>query len=250
MFSTETSLITAAKQQYKYKLKSYVNLFYTLIGVQGIAFLFSLGGTGGMSSTFGNTITVSLKNYSGDILITFTFFWAFIVAYLLTTKEYRDMDFTFVSNRLSSNLANIVFLITANILGGLTAILGGVLLRVIVFFNVGSTNILRENFFISPGYLLSGFILTGLYLLLLSSIGYLCGVLVQLNRVFLVVLPGLFFGTLILAGRGNQLETVFKVVHFITQESSLPIFAIKIILVVGLLFTAASLLSDKLEVRK
>lgn len=53
---------------------------------------------------------------------------------LITTKAVRYDDFTFVSNRLSSNLANILFLLTASAIGGAAAVTAGFLLKIIAFF--------------------------------------------------------------------------------------------------------------------
>ncbi len=198
----------------------------------------------------GSNISVSLSTYSGDLLIIFTFLWAFIVAILLTTKDYRDIDFAFVTNRMSSNISNIGFLLTASIIGAITAILAGVMLRVIVFFILGSQGILMENFFISAGEIFTGFSVTTLYLFLIVATGYLCGVLVQINKIFLVILPAFLFGTLALMGRGVEMEIIMRAVNFILLESSLPGLAIKIILLAGVLFSASSLLSNNLEVRK
>lgn len=249
MFSTETNLLEVAKTQYNYKLKSFRRMFLAMIILQVIALFFSLGGVGSSGTSSGG-VELSTKNYSSEIIIIFTFFWAFVVAVMLTTREYRNIDFAFVSNRLSSDLSNIGFLVTAGLAGGLTTILGGVLLRVIVYFSRGSANILSENFFVAPGELLVGFTVTVLYLLLLSAIGYFCGILVQLNKAFLVILPALLFGTQIVAVRGNQLQMLRRAIDFIVSESFLPLLALKVLLMASLLFGSALLLSNRLEVRR
>lgn len=248
MFLTETNVLETAKKQYHYKLKSYTGLFITMMIVQFIALLFSLGGVGsaGMGS---GSVMLSVKSFSSEIIIIFTFFWAFIVAAMLTTKEYRNIDFAFVTNRVSANLSNIGFLVTTCLLGGLSAILGGVLLRVLVYYIFGSANILSVNFFIVPRELLLGIAVTVLYLLLLSAIGYFAGMLVQFSKVFLVILPTLFFGTLILTAR-NPIPVVVNAMNFLLNESSPALLAVKVIFIASGIFVSTILLSNRLEVRE
>ncbi len=249
VYLTEANLKKVFKKQYIYKLRACMNLFLFLAAAQGLALLFSLGGIGASGS--GSTgVMLMVKSYSSSIIITFTFFWAFVAAILLTTRDYRDMDFTFVTNRLSSNLSNMVFLVTAAAAGGLTAILGGVLLRIIVYYSSGPANLLIDNFFVPPAELFIGFMAAFLYLFLISSVGYLCGVLVQLSRAFIVILPALFIGAPILAERSDLVQNIVKAGDYILLESSLPLLAAKTIFIGGLLFSAAALLSNKLEVRK
>lgn len=249
MFLTESNLLKVTKTQYNYKLKSYRRMFLAMIVLQVIALLFSLGGVGG-SGTSSGSVMLSTKNYSSDIVIIFTLFWAFFVAIMLTTREYRNIDFAFVSNRLSSNLSNIGFLVTAGLVGGLAAILGSLLLRVIVYFSYGSANIVRENFFVAPGELLLGVTVMVLYLLLLSAIGYFCGMLVQVSKAFLLILPALFFGSQIIVARGGQIQMIEGAIDFIVYESSLPLFALKVLLLASLLLGSSVLLCNSLEVRK
>lgn len=249
MSLTEISLATAVRKQYNFKIKANMGLFLTLMALQVMAILFSLAGVQTMSmGTSG--VMVSVKGFSADIIIVFSSFWAFIMATTFTTMDQRNMDFAFVSNRLSSNLANIGFLLTAGMVGGLTAILGGALLRVITFFSLGSEFILRQHFFISPRELVARIAVVTLYLVLLSSMGYFCGMLVQFRKVFIVILPAVFVAISFLDARSSQSGIVNTAVNFFLAESSLAILAIKIILTVGLLLACAVLVSDRLEVRE
>lgn len=248
MSLVETNVLDVAKIQYRYKCKAYMNLFLAMIAVQAIALFFSLGGVGAMGTSVGN-IAIRFKYYSSDIIIVFTAFWAFVVAIIITTKEYRDFDYAFVANRQSSNLANIAFLITASIFGGLTAILGGIVLRVIVYFSLGSESVAVENFFVTASELLIAINVTVMYLILLSAIGYIMGVLVQLSKAFIILLPGLFFGSMVVALRSGHASIVVDTMSFFLDETSFILLAAKIILVAGVLFFGATMLSGRLEVR-
>ncbi|MDD4168865.1 MAG: hypothetical protein PHD36_01150 [Desulfotomaculaceae bacterium] len=247
MSLTETSVFEAVKNQYLYKLKSRPGMFLAMAGVQVMALLFSLGGVSkyGMGSQY---IDLSVKYFSSEMVVGFTFLWIFVVAVLITKKDYQNIDFTFVSNRLSSNLSNAAFLVTAALVGGVTAMLSGFLLRIIVYFN-GSIYLLSQNFIVTPEVIFTGIAVTILYLLLLGSLGYFCGTLARLSQVFIVLLAGIFFGLMIFGGAGNQLPALLKVFDFFGGESSLTLLAVKVILTAGLFYACSVILSNRLEVR-
>src|SRR5699024_5729575 len=95
--------------------------------------LFSLGGVGqGGSGSF--EISINRHYYTVDYVIAFTMIWAFITSIQMTTREYRQDDFTFVTNRLSGNLSNIAFLFTASVIGGVLAVLSDFLLKGVIRF--------------------------------------------------------------------------------------------------------------------
>lgn len=252
MSLTETSLIEfslfdTVKKQYLYKLKSRLGLFLAMAGVQVMALLFSLGGM--MSHSMGTQyFNTSIIYFSSEMVIGFTFLWIFFVAVWITTKDYQNIDFTFVSNRLSSNLSNAAFLVTAALIGAVTAMLSGFLLRIIVYFD-SSHYLLSQNFIVTPEAFFTGIAVTLLYLLLFSALGYLCGVLVQLSKVFIVILSGLYFGGLILVGRGYQMLLPLQLYDFFRGESSLALLAVKVILTAGLIYACSYVVSNRLEVR-
>mgnify|MGYP000848853026 CR=1 FL=1 len=247
MSLTETSLFEAVKNQYLYKLKSHLGMFLAMVGVQVMALLFSLGGvmSYGMGSQY---VNLSIRYFSSEMVIGFTCIWIIVVAVWLTTKDYQNIDFTFVSNRLSSNLSNAAFLVTAALIGGVTAMLSGFLLRIIVYFK-GSSYLLSQNFVVTPEVIFTGIAVTLLYLLLFGSLGYFCGVLAQLSKVFIVLMAGTYFGLIIFAGRGHHLPELLKVFDFFRGESSLALLAVKVILAAGLIYACSIMLSNRLEVR-
>lgn len=249
MSLAETNVSRVAKKLYRYKLKAYMNLFFTMIVLQVMALLFSLGGVGSMFVGFASG-AVRLRYYSSDMLVVFTAFWIFIVAVMITTKEYRDIDFVFVANRLRSNVANIAFLATASMVGGLTAILGGSVLRVAIYFSLlGGENIALDNFFLTPWELLITITAATLYFLLLGAIGYFSGILVQLSKAFIVLLPGIFIGFMIVAVRSGHASILVDAMSFFLDETSVIVLVTKILLSAGILFFGATALSGRLEVR-
>lgn len=242
---TEPSFFDTVKKQFLYKLKGRLGLFLAMIGVQIMALLFSLSGASshGMGD---NLLYFSFNEFSSDQVIWFTFLWIFVVAVLITTKDYQNIDFTFVANRLSSHLSNVGFLITAAVIGGVTAMLSGILLRIVIYFTRGRY-LLSENFIAAPEVVLTGIAVTILYLLLVSALGYFCGVLVQLSKVFIVILPALYIGTVDFLAR--ELPVIVKVYNFIIGENSLALLAVKVLITTALIYACSCVLANRLEVR-
>lgn len=250
MSLTTISMGSLVKKQYQFKLKSYVGLFNSLMVVQLLAIVFSFVGSGqsGGGGSYGPDVRISY--YSADAVVYFTIMWAFISAILITTKAYREDDFTFVTNRLSGNLSNILLLLSASVIGGVTAVLSGYLIKALIYYvfdfnqviGIGSGPSLQE-FFI-------GLVATILTVFLFSSLGYLVGTLIQLHRTFVVVLPVVFFGLLIIAGKMTGVYSLFSISEFYFQESSFWLFFFKIIITATLLFSGAALMSNRWEVRR
>jgi hypothetical protein len=248
MSLTRTSLLEVTKRQYVFKLKSYIQVFMTLVVLQLLGMLFSFNGVGMMGSSNGS-VEVEIQYYSADIVVVFTMLWAFITAILITTKAYRNDDFAFVTNRLSSNLSNMLFLLTASILGGILSILSSYLMKVIMYLVgqqlVNATNVTA----VSIDFLL-GIAATVFYVILASALGYFVGTLVQINRIFVVVIPVLFFGSLFVGEVSGKREIMTAVFEFIFTEPSLLVFIVKILVMAGLLFGSAFVLSNRMEVKQ
>lgn len=248
MSLTEISLRENVRHQYLYQLKSRPGLFIAMAGMQVLALLFSWGGVGyyGMGTPY---LEVSIKYYSSDLVVGFTIIWMAIIANRVTTREYQDFDFSLVSNRLSGNLANAAFLATAALVGGVTAILAGFLLRLVVYFK-GGIYLPSEHLVALPEVVFAGMAVTVLYLLLFGALGYFCGILARLSKVFVVLLAGLFFAAVSYAGNSPALVTVLERIYdFYRGEGSLALLAIKVLVTALLLYACSFVLSNRLEVR-
>lgn len=248
MSLTETNLWAIVKKQYFFKLQAYANLFVSLVAVQLIALLFTAGGMAGTSSIGWRHMLVEVKLYSGTGIFLFTALWTLANSFILTLPLCRNIDFSFVTNRLSANLANIGFLVTASMAGGVTATLGSILLRNMVYFTGGNAEIIGYNFFVEPGKLFSGMAVAGLYLLLFSAACYFAGALIQLHKSLFVILPALLLGTFFYEAANEHIR-IFRQIDFFTLEGSPPLFALKIIISAVLLWIGAILLSNRTEVR-
>lgn len=247
MFLAETSLWAVVKKQYIFKLKSYANLFVYLAAVQVIALLFTLGGMSSSSIGWSN-MHVEVQSYSGTVIFIFTAVGILAISFMLTLPLYRNIDFSFVTNRLSSNLANIGFLFTLSIAGGVTATLGSILLRNILYYTGESGNLFSANFLVEPGELLSGMGVAILYLILFSAAGYFVGALMQLHSSLYVILPALLLGAFFYE-TANQHIRIFQQIDFFTLENSPLFFFLKIVISAALLWVGAILFSNRTEVR-
>lgn len=240
----EVSLRAITFKQYAYKLKGYSNLFYGLLIAQILGLLFSMGGVGNMGAT-NDSLRVSLRTYSSNVVIVFSFLWIFISASSLGTKPYRNMEFSLVTNALSSNLSNVGILLTCSVFGGITSSLIGVLLRTIVYFTFSRTQIVLDGFFIAPTDLILGIFVTSLYMLLISSVAYLARMLVEINMALAIIIPLIGIGLL------RIYNNFFMAIYtFIILENSWLLFTLKVLILSIILFGISVLLANRMEVRK
>ena len=240
----KVNLLSISVKQYFYKLKAYTTLVYGLITAQLIALLFSLGGVSTMGSSSGD-LSVTVKNYSANIVLIFSLVWIMFIALKLTAKQYTNIEIALVTNRITGNLSNIGILATACIFGGITASLSGVLFRVVMYFSFDRAQIVLNGFYLTSSDLLLGIIVAILYMFVISALGYFIGVLTQLNGAFAIIIPAVVLGSFKVYGDYSQ-----AVLKFFTFENSLPLFALKVICIAIILFSASLLLSNRMEVGK
>lgn len=243
----ETSLSEVVLKQFAFKRTSFFTTFGTLVILQVLAIFFSSGGSGS-SGFHGRDLSVELTFYSGDIVVIFTILWTFSLAIFTTTKATRYDDYAFVGNRLSSHLANVLFLLTASLIGGLSATLCGYIVRIIGYFSDDLT--MGEGLFQLPLDFLLSIGAISLYGFLFAAFGYVFGVIIQFHRSFIFLLPAICVGVMIATvsnGYGEEMKAVFD---FIIMETHFWLFLLKVLLVSGVFFGLAMLLSNKLEVRK
>ncbi|WP_281974943.1 hypothetical protein [Halobacillus litoralis] len=244
----EVQTADIVKKQFSYKWRAYIGVFTSLVIIQLLGVLFSLNGTGSRGrGTTGYDIRIDYFN--ADMVLIFTIFWGFITAFLLTTKAYREDDFAFVTNRASSTFSTIAFLFTICGIGAITAILSGYLLKVITYFFLPGEEIFLAGGAVGPGVFIIGFLATTLSIFLFSSIGYLSGMIIQWNKMFVILLPVIVFGTLILLSRSGLSVDSF-LFKFIFQESNFILFVIKTIAATTIFYALATLISNRLEVKQ
>jgi hypothetical protein len=239
------SLSRAFKAQYFFKLKAYSGYFCALVAVQIIGAVFAMGGTmTGFSSTY------SYHYFSGLIVVLFSEFWVLVVAVLLCAKQSKNESFALPCNRLSDALADIAYLLTGCLLGGVTSALACVALRIPVYLQ--SSGILLENGFIPDfGVFCTILASTALYMLFFSAIGYFCGTLVRFHTLFVLVIPTLAAGAIILECNSPKSKTFFRICwNSIINEPSLALFATRVFVLSTLMLAISLALSGFVEVKK
>jgi hypothetical protein len=247
MYLAEVQARDIIKKQYQFKLKSYLGVFSSLIIIQCIAMLFSLSGTGSMSGGSSSGLTYYVSDYSGILIFIFMMIWGFITAIIITSKAYRYDDYSFVTNQMISHFSNILFLLSASVLGGLTVFLSTKLFHLVCIIIMPEKIIIYEQLTVLE--LVTGILCTVLYLILFTSIGYLVGMLVQLSRLFTFILPILFFGILILDGLHGRPSILPSIGKFFVNEASVIVFTFKIMVSSAIVYWAAILISKRVEVR-
>lgn len=244
MSLTEPSPLSIIKVQYLFKLKSYTSMFINLIAVQVLGILLSFGGVSSIQSS-----TYKVDHITGDLIIILTFIWLVTLG-ILTARESFDLDFSFVTTRLTSNLSNILFLITSSIMAGVSATLCGLFLRTIMFIN--NTNVLVTSF--EPYQLLISVAAVSLYAVLISSFGYFLGMVIRKKRILIVLLPIiavvlLFFEPGTFYQNISHQGIITSSITFFTQENSFTIFVAKSLSVSILFYLGVITFSSRMEVK-
>lgn len=237
----EVNIPSLVNKQVLFKLKAQAGIYVGLMSLQLIALLFSFNGFG-QSSTSSSAVRIVEKVYTGDLFVVFSIIWILFSAYFLSQKASLNYDFIFVSNRLVFHLSNIIVLFILGLIGSLCSLFMGLLLRVIFRFTVDNIAQTTGYFILTPHDLLLLFIVTFLYILLIGSVGYLFGTLVQLFKPALFLVPALVIGFIRFGG--------YRVIEFFVTEHSLFLFSSKVIVTALILYLIAMILSNRMEVRK
>lgn len=247
MYSTKNSLFSISKKQYFFKLKTGLRFFFSLAIVQLIAILLSLNNVG-FSGLITNGLRLKMNYISADAVIIFSFIWALIASACLLNKADINIDFTFVSTRLTSNFSNMGLIITLSFFGSVTASLSENLIRVLYYFIYGTQKIAVEGFYTTPKYILISILCMTLYMILISSIGYFLGSLIQLNKAFIALF--LVILCLIIFRVFSLTELAANILNFYSAEKLPVMFILKSLITSAVFFSCAILISNRLEVRK
>lgn len=246
MSLTKMNMAEVVKKQFLFKLQANIDSFSSLVWIQLLALLFSFGGVG-MSGMGNGDLNVNIKYYTSDFIIAFTLIWSIVTSITITTKPFRYQDFSFITNRVSSSISNILFLITTSLLGAFTAILSGNLLKIIVYLFINQ-NIYRIDAGFNTFFM--DLTMTFFYLLLVSSVGYFIGTLTQTSKVLIILIPVLFFGSLFLDTANQRVPFIVKIFQSFVYESSVFLFIVKTILTTAILFIISTNILNRLEVRR
>ena len=244
----ESSLSSIVLKQYVYKLKGHSGLVYSLMFTQLIGLLLSMGPRGSTSSG-SEFLSVSVRTYSADTTLLFSCVWIIVMASLLGSKGYRSMEFSLVTNRISSHLSNILLLVTYSVFAGMTSTSMSGLHRIIMVITLNPSEFIFDGLRIAPADLLLGILVSSLYMFLLAAGAYLIRMIIELNKSFGVILSlvllAFVFGTVRIFALNIE-----NLMRFYTSESSLGIFVLKVLLTVLVLFGLSILTSNRMEVKR
>lgn len=246
MSLVKMSLFDITKRQFLFKIKAFQSVFTTLIIIQLISYIFSFNGVAQSHGGFLN-IDISISYFSSEMILIFTMMWAFIISITITREENRLMDVSFVSNHLSSHLSNLAFIIFMCIVGSVFAILSGFFYKTIAILYFGSERIIVVDHYSFLDIML-GISSTTIYLLLLSSVGYLVGMLLQWQPVLKFVLPALLVGSIIFIERESGF--IGKIVSYFALDKNLLSLSVKVLIVFAICSIISIGLSKRLEVRQ
>lgn len=240
----QISFSEAVKRQYKFKLKAYHNLIGTLFLFQIIALFFSIYGQS--SSITDQYVTVTNHIYTADIIVGFTLLWIFTVPFYITNRASKDMMFSFITNKRSNHVANMMYMFTLSALGAVSSVLLGVAVRLGMMIYYGFDQLFTYEVLSISQLLLTIFIVF-LYHLLLFSFGYVISETIQLHRSFTLLVPVLLFGFFIFTVNVFNEAYLFT---FYIMESNLVWFLIKVIGSVVVFWLLATQVGRRLEVRR
>ncbi|EIT84807.1 hypothetical protein A374_13985 [Fictibacillus macauensis ZFHKF-1] len=228
----EPSLWGVIKQQWLYKMRAYRQVFTSFIFIQLLFLLFA-------TQPFGSSDTMNI--YSVLTMLVVLLIWQGIAAFLLTTKGYRYDDVTFICNATTSTIANALFLLTTAVFAASMMFFVSRALVVILLFN--EVDALYVQDINMQQMMIEGFVQM-LYFLVVGSIGYLIGMLVQWHKkaVFSIVLL-VIIGYVLM---GNSYIANF--VKLFTEETSLVIFTLKALVVSCACYSISYFISREVEV--
>lgn len=235
-------------KQYLYKLKGHSGLIYSLIFVQLISVLFSMGTMSGMSSG-GEFLHVTINTHSEDVFLIFAFIWMIVVTSFLGSQAYRSMDFSLVTSRKVSHATNMLLILTYALYAGITGTLMSLLQRMIMVQSLEGSEFIFGGLQIPLQDLILGVFVLTLYLLLLASVTYLIQMVSVLNKASGIALFIFFFafglGTVRIFGFDSA-----NILHFYTEEGSLGLFVFKVVCSVVLLLGLSMLIARRMEVKR
>lgn len=213
-------------KQTKWKMKTYSHFLIHLLMLQILMCFFQYGNGSGMSLRGSETFSVRTHFYSLDVFLLAACFWAFITAFLIQTKGYRQVDLSIVTNRATGSIANTFVLIFYSFIA--TIVIYMSLYIVVAFIQ------LFKGIHMYPDVSLFNFMyffISFFMILLAASSGYFVSSLFN----FSTVISGFFvisFGYFIFRVLDEQLLTILNF-YF---EAGYLLFAVKALITVVLLF--------------
>ena len=248
MYLSEPKLSDIVKQQFRFKLNAHAAYFSTFVFIQIGALILSISGSM-YSATYDSFSSIKIINISNNLNVVLAMVWALFLGIILTTAARRNEAFSFVTTRLSNQLANLLVILTASLFAGTIAALTGPVLKLFGFLRHEEMAVYTPGIIAAPGEFVLRVITAIAYVLLFFLIGYAISSLVQFHKTFIGVFIILFIALTSMTDTWNGDQYIGYIFEFFSDEQSLPFFLLKIIGTVLGLFTISSIITNRLEVR-
>lgn len=234
----EAPFMTAIKQQYLFKLKTYHNFISTLIILQLLGFFLGLFNQSYWIST--GYLDINIATISTDQAYIFTIIMAFIYGVQLTTKVAKNMMTTFVSDKRTNHLVNGLLLGTISLFGAILVALSGVCMRLLAYLFFETEKIVSVNS-ITIATVLMTILAMFVIFFFVSSLGYLIGELVQISKVFIVIVPVVAYTF------QKQIASLFSLY---SDVKSVALFTVLMLCTIMIVFLLSFVIGRKSEVRQ
>jgi len=197
-----------------------------------------------------NTINLFEQLFSNTAIVVATWLWAFFLGLLLTSTTQRNESFTFVTNRFSYHGANFLFMLTASIIGGLTAVLMSSVLKLYALLQFDNIIISSQGLFTTPADFFLQLATAIAYTMLFFIISYTIGMFIQRNKIFLLLFIVGWIALAIIDGSPSSFPISQHIFAFFWNEHSIILFFVKICGTVLGLFAISIAITNRLEVKR
>lgn len=245
-----TSNLALIFKQVKFKWNAWVGTVFSLLLIQVIGTVLSIMGSGG-STMYSDGLVLKITYNSGDTIFFLTLFWMAIQAFTFASKNFRDLDYSFITTRHTSHLSTVIYLIILSVFAAVLTLLFSNVVRVILYFKATDIDWSGSGYFLSASELLLGLFSMSLYLMIIASITYMFGTLAAYKNWLIIVLPPIIIGSLIVEARTFASESwMLQLITAFVWEESLLMFAVKAVMLIGIMFSVSYLVNARMEVRK
>ena len=243
----ELTLTQAVRRQYSVTMRTLGLSFYrNLIFLQLFFCIVAVWATTSYGTTLNQLYSIQVQALSGSPMLWGSLAYVAAMALLMADNRFRNGAFTFVSSRLSYNLANVGVLLTMSAIAAVTSTLCLVLFRVTVALT-SHRHIFYNSFRLTPNDLLLAAASVFGYSLLAAAIVYLVVIILRREARLVALIPlGMLLGLKVpVVG-----EAMGDILYFYCGEWRVALFILKSVLTALALFAAACWGSQGLEVRR
>ncbi|NIK13061.1 hypothetical protein [Alkalibacillus almallahensis] len=236
----QMTYLDATRQQVGLKLAAFRRVFSTLAILQIVGFLFSVTGS---EQVGGSTEIMSymIWEINSNVIIILTLLWALAIPFGMITREQRQMEFMFVTNRFISHLSNIIFLVMMSIVAAFFTVGMTLTMQTIGYF-IHDPLIIQSVFTALDLVVLWGIV--ALLVLIISVASYTLATIMQLHTLLKVIVPAVVIGAF------YMVAPIRNMAGWIVLDQSVWLLLVKV-LMVALILSAVVLFGVKrLEVRR